>query len=199
MATARSTAPPPLLHARLHHLAPAAACLALLAAAWSAGGATAGSGDHGRSLLAALAPALAVALGVGASASYAPEAEAATVRARWWLRLWPLLVLTVPTTALVACAPGADAAVTVRDALGATGLAAGTSVLAGAPLGALLGPAHAAAVWLAAPSAHGRRHDVVAWPAADAGAPLAWAAALAVGAVGAGMWLARGPRGERRP
>ncbi|MFD5024780.1 hypothetical protein [Streptomyces sp. NPDC058373] len=197
MTTLPGTAPP-LLHARLHGLAPAAACLALLVAAvWWTGGATVGIGDPDRAPLAALAPALAAALAVGASASRGPEVEAGTVRARWWLRLWPLLALSVPTTVLVACAPGADAAVTVRNAVGAAGLAAGASVVAGAPLGGLLGVAHAAAVWLAAPPAHGRRYDVPAWPAAEAGAPWAWAAALAVGAAGVAVWLVRGPRAER--
>ncbi|MEY6569707.1 hypothetical protein AB8B12_33260, partial [Streptomyces sp. PGLac3x] len=119
MAIAPSTAPPPVLHARLHRLAPAAACLALLVAAvWWTGDAAAGFGDQDRAPLAALAPALAAALAVGASASYGPEVEAGTVRARWWLRLWPLLALTVPTAALVALAPGADAAATVRNAVG---------------------------------------------------------------------------------
>ncbi|KLI97120.1 hypothetical protein [Streptomyces sp. KE1] len=198
MAIAPSTAPPPVLHARLHRLAPATACLALLVAAvWWSGDASAGFGDQDRAPLAALAPALAAALAVGASASYGPEVEAGTVRARWWLRLWPLLALAVPTTALVALAPGADAAMTVRNAIGAAGLSAGASVLAGAPLGALLGPLHAVAVWLAAPPVHGRRYEVPAWPAAEGGAPLAWAVASAVGVAGVGLWLARGPRAVR--
>ncbi|MFE6717224.1 hypothetical protein ACFVDU_06495 [Streptomyces albidoflavus] len=198
MAITQSTAPPPVLHARLHRLAPAAACLALLVAAvWWTGDASGGFGDQDRAPLAALAPALAAALAVGASASYGPEVEAGSVRARWWLRLWPLLALTVPTAALVALAPGADAAVTVRNAIGAAGLSAGASVLAGAPLGALLGPLHAAAVWLAAPPVHGRRYEVLAWPAAGGGALLAWTVASAVGAAGVGLWLARGPRTVR--
>ncbi|MEY6569665.1 hypothetical protein AB8B12_33040, partial [Streptomyces sp. PGLac3x] len=102
-----------------------------------------------------------------------------------------------PPAARVALAPGADAAATVRNAVGAAGLSAGASVLAGAPLGALLGPLHVAAVWLTAPPVHGRRYEVLAWPAAGAGAPLAWAVASAVGAVGLGLWLARGPRTVR--
>ncbi|MFJ7000219.1 hypothetical protein ACIQWY_09620 [Streptomyces albidoflavus] len=198
MAIVPSTAPPPVLHARLNRLAPAAVCLALLlAAVWWTGDAPTGFGGQERAPLAVLAPALAAALAVAASASYGPEAEAGTVRARWWLRLWPLLALTVPAAALVALAPGADAAATVRNAVGAAGLSAGASVLAGAPLGALLGPLHAAAVWLAAPPLHGRRYEVIAWPAAGAGAPLAWVVASAVGAAGIGLWLARGPRTAR--
>ncbi|MCO6712508.1 hypothetical protein, partial [Streptomyces sp. CHB19.2] len=165
MAIVPTTAPPPVLHARLNRLVPAAACLALLlAAVWWSGDAPSGSGGQDRAPLAVLAPALGAALAVGASASYGPEVEAGTVRARWWLRLWPLLALTVPTAALVSLAPGADAAVTVRNAIGAAGLCAGASVLAGAPLGALLGPLHAAAVWLAAPPVHGRRYELAAWP-----------------------------------
>ncbi|WP_436738900.1 hypothetical protein [Streptomyces sp. BBFR102] len=198
MATAASTAAPPLLHARLHRLAPAAACLALLVAAvWWTGAASAGVGDQDRAPLAALAPALAAALAVGTSASWGPEVEVGAVRARWWLRLWPLLALAGPATALVALAPGADAAATVRNAVGAAGLAAGASVLAGAPLGALLGPVHAVGVWLAAPPVHGRRYEVLAWPAAGAGAPLAWAVALVVGVAGIAVWLVRGPRAVR--
>ncbi|SCD61438.1 hypothetical protein GA0115250_11568, partial [Streptomyces sp. BvitLS-983] len=47
------------------------------------------------------------------------------------------------------------------------------------------------------PPVHGRRYEVIAWPAAGAGAPLAWAVASAVGAAGIGLWLARGPRTVR--
>ncbi|WP_405684593.1 hypothetical protein [Streptomyces sp. NBC_00057] len=148
-----------------------------------------------------LAPLLASAA-IGTSLhAHSDELDRTAVR-RWWpRRLLHLLILTVLTTGALALAvPGHPEAfggpAMVRNALGATGVAAASAALIGARLSWLPMTVYGSAVYLAAPDTAGGAAAVWAWPMQPGPQGAAWAVALTAYVIGAVLLAVRGARPE---
>lgn len=84
----------------------------------------------------------------------------------------------------------------VRNALGATGVAAASAALIGARLSWLPMTVYGSAVYLAAPDTAGGAAAVWAWPMQPGPQGAAWAVALTAYVIGAVLLAVRGARPE---
>ncbi|WP_405831683.1 hypothetical protein [Streptomyces sp. NBC_01176] len=151
--------------------------------------------------LLSLAP-LAVSAAIGASLHvYGRDLDDTAVRPWWPRRLAHLLVLTtLGATALALALPG-NAQVfgsvgMVRNTLGAVGVTALGAVLLGARAGWMPTTLYFSAVYLSAASPRMRHATVLSWPVQAGPQRGAWAAALALFVLGAGLYAVRGARPE---
>ncbi|MGW3631276.1 hypothetical protein ACWD7F_14090 [Streptomyces sp. NPDC005122] len=151
--------------------------------------------------LLAFAP-LPASAAIGASLHpHAPELDRTAVRPWWPRRLAHLLVLTaLAATALALAAPGDVHAFgpvgTVLNTLGAVGVAALGAVLFDARAAWMPTMLYFSAMYLSAASPRMREATVLAWPLRTGPQLGAWAAALALFVLGAGLYAVRGARPE---
>ncbi|MFE5138272.1 hypothetical protein ACFRDV_11400 [Streptomyces fagopyri] len=178
----------------------ALACAALLTV-WAASRTDAFLDPYHRVPLLSLAPLLASAA-IGTSLhTYTRDLDDTAVRPWWPRRLTHLLVLTaLAATALALAVPG-DAQVfgavgMVRNTLGAVGVTALGAVLFGARAAWMPTTLYFSAVYLSAASPRMRAATVLAWPVQTGPQRGAWAAALALFVLGAGLYAVRGARPE---
>ncbi|MFJ5267583.1 hypothetical protein [Streptomyces sp. NPDC088358] len=151
--------------------------------------------------LLSLAP-LAASAAIGASLHvYGRDLDDTAVRPWWPRRLAHLLVLTtLGATGLALALPG-NAQVfgsvgMVRNTLGAVGVTALGAVLLGARAGWMPTTLYFSAVYLSAASPRMRSATVLTWPVQAGPQRGAWAAALALFVLGAGLYAVRGARPE---
>lgn len=150
----------------------------------------------------ALAPLMAAAvIGTGLHSSM-EELERTAVRPWWPRRLAQSAGPTAVAAALLALAVVAHdsrfgAAAMVRNTLGAVGITTAAATVTGARLSWLPAFAYLSAVYLGAPRTHSGAAQVWAWPMQPGDRPWAWAAAVALFALGvalhARLGCGRGP------
>ncbi|MEV0896270.1 hypothetical protein [Actinoplanes sp. NPDC049802] len=156
-------------------------------------------GPGARVPIVALAPLLAAML-LGRTLAGADESLERSFPVRWRLvRAAHLGAATGLVALLLASAGLHDPAVygshaLIRNTLGCIGLVAGTAVPAGARLAWLPAFAYMVTVYGASPARDGGWENLWAWPLQPSTAVLSWAPALAVFAVGAGLYVLRGAR-----
>ncbi|MER7680355.1 hypothetical protein [Streptomyces sp. NPDC096934] len=156
---------------------------------------------HRRVPLLSLAPlTVSAAIGTGLHV-YGRDLDDTAVRPWWPRRLAHLLVLTALAAGTLALAVPGDAQVfgtvgMVRNTLGAVGVTALGAVLCGARAGWMPTTLYFSAVYLSAASPHMRRATLLAWPVQAGPERAAWAAALALFTLGAGLYAVRGARPE---
>ncbi|MFF9395702.1 hypothetical protein [Streptomyces griseoluteus] len=168
-------------------------------AVWAAGALDAWLDPYRRVPVVALAPLLAAAV-IGASLrSDSDELDRTAVRPWWPRRLTHLLALTVLASAVLPVAVAGHAETfgppaMIRNLLGCVGIVTLAAVVLGARLSWLPAFGYVSAVYLASSGARGRAATVWAWPVQPGAQPGAWAAALAVFALGTVLHAVRGAR-----
>ncbi|MFI8293273.1 hypothetical protein EAO71_31780 [Streptomyces sp. ms191] len=195
----------PVLYARSRGLVGAVAALVGTAAvaAWAAAWlrTRAGLDPEAGASLAALAPLLAAGA-VGTSLHvWSEDLDRTAVRPWWPRRAAHLAVLTAPAVTLLALAvlpgyaEGFGVAAMVRNTLGSVGVTAAAAVLLGARLSWLPMTAYVGACRLAGTDGGA---GLWCWPVLPGTRPGAWPVAVALFAVGAAVYVARGARRSGR-